>query len=244
MKRLLRKLAAWVPVPARRVARRALRRTRRTPIDWGDLRRTTPFSDVYGLDRGTSIDRFYIEQFIEEHAKDVAGHVLEVLAPEFAIAAGRKRVTSVDILDIDPSNPEATIIADLSEAESLPSERFDCFILTQTLQYVSDVGAALSNAFHSLVPGGVLLLSVPVASRLDPTAGFEDDLWRFTPAGLRRILRESIDDADVEVTSFGNVLTAVGFFLGISAEELRGAELSVVDKAFPLVACARVKRGV
>lgn len=242
MKRLLKGLWARMPVRVRRAVRSALRRTRRTPIDWGDLRRTTPFSDVYGLDRGTPIDRYYIGRFLEGHAADIGGHVLEVLSPEFALAVGRERVTSVHVLDINPSNPEATIIADLSEAESIPPERFDCIILTQTLQYVSDIDVALKNAFGSLAPGGVLLLSVPVASRLDPTAGIENDLWRFAPAGLRLTLRDNVYDADVEVTSFGNVLAAVGFFLGVSAEELRGDELSVVDEAFPLVICARVKR--
>jgi SAM-dependent methyltransferase len=230
-------------MPLRRAVQRALRRTKRTPIDWGDLRRTTPFSDVYGFDRGTPIDRFFIGHFLKEHEGDIAGHVLEVGAPEYASAVGRGRVASIDILDIDPLNPEATIIADLSEAESIPSERFDCFILTQTLQYVSDVGTAISNAVRSLVPGGVLLLSVPVTSRLDPTAGLGNDLWRFTPAGLKLLLSESIDGADVTITSFGNVLTSVAFFLGLSAEELRGDELSVIDEAFPLVVCARVKRG-
>ena len=172
---------------------------------------------------------------------DIAGHVLEVGAAEYATAVGRGRVASIDILDIDPSNPEATIIADLSEIGSIPSERFDCFILTQTIQYVSDVRTAISNAVGSLVPGGVLLLSVPVTSRLDPTAGVGNDLWRFTPAGLELVLGE-VDGADVTITSFGNVLATVAFSLGLSAEELRRDELSVIDEAFPLVVCARVKR--
>ena len=42
----------------------------------------------------------------------------------------------VEIVDIDASNADATIVADLLEPNSLPANRFDCFILTQTLQLV------------------------------------------------------------------------------------------------------------
>src|SRR5438105_201348 len=31
---------------------------------WGNLRRTTPFSDHYAFDRGTPIDRYYVAQFM------------------------------------------------------------------------------------------------------------------------------------------------------------------------------------
>ena len=53
------------------------------------------------------------------------------------------------------ATPEATIVADLSEPNSLPANRFDCFILTQTLQLVADLEAALENAWQSLTSGGV-----------------------------------------------------------------------------------------
>ena len=93
----------------------------------------------------------------------------------------------VEIVDIDPSNADATIVADLSEPNSLPANRFDCFILTQTLQLVSDLEAALENAWQSLTSGGVLLITLPGITRADPehTGG---DRWRVTPAGLDTLL--------------------------------------------------------
>lgn len=244
MKDLFTRVSGRIPLPLLRPAQRARRRVRRGRVDWGDLRRTSPFSDVYGFDRGTPVDRFFIDRFLTQHEADIAGHVLEVGSPEYASSVGRARVQRVDVLDIDPSNSEATIIADLSEQGSIPSRRFDCFVLTQTLQYVSDVGTAVRNAVDALVPGGVLLLSVPMTSRLDPTSGFRNDLWRFTPGGLELILKESAADAESRVTSFGNVLTTVAFSLGLSAEELREDELLFVDEAFPMVLCARVQRRV
>ena len=55
---------------------------------------------------------------------------------------GGPRVTGTHVLDIDPANRQATIIADLAEPDSLPAGRFHCFLLLQTLQFVSDAGIA------------------------------------------------------------------------------------------------------
>src|SRR5437762_5517842 len=44
------------------------------------LRRTSPISRLYGADRGTVIDRYYIENFLARHANDVRGVVLEIQA--------------------------------------------------------------------------------------------------------------------------------------------------------------------
>src|SRR2546430_15816546 len=45
---------------------------------WGNLRRLEPLSETFGWDRGTPIDRVYIEQFLSSHAADIDGRVLEV----------------------------------------------------------------------------------------------------------------------------------------------------------------------
>ncbi len=201
----------------------------------------TPFSDVYGADRGTPVDRFYIAQFLESHSSDVRGEVLEVRDPEYTQRFGGAAVTGSHILDVDTDNPKATVIADLSEKGSLPVAAFDCFILTQTLQYVNDVALAFQNAWHALVPGGVLLVSVPAMSRIDWTLS-EQDLWRFTPAGLAHIVRTALPPCEVEVKGYGNVVTATAFLMGLAAEELGRVELRVSDPDFPLVACAFVRR--
>ena len=42
-------------------------------IDFGDFRRLKPISSTWGFDRGTPIDRFYIDRFMQAHAHDVRG---------------------------------------------------------------------------------------------------------------------------------------------------------------------------
>jgi hypothetical protein len=48
---------------------------------WGNLRRTAPFSATFGFDRGTPIDRYYLERFLNSHRALITGRVLEVQLP-------------------------------------------------------------------------------------------------------------------------------------------------------------------
>ena len=50
---------------------------RKRAVRFGSFRRLTPISRLWGSDRGLPIDRYYLERFLERHAGDVRGHVLE-----------------------------------------------------------------------------------------------------------------------------------------------------------------------
>jgi SAM-dependent methyltransferase len=210
-------------------------------VRWGTLRRTEPVSAHWGFDRGTPVDRVYIERFLEAHADDVRGRVLEVRNPGYTTAFGRKKVTETSIVDVDPTNPQATIVVDLGVPESLPAGSHDCVLVAQTLQYVADPQAAMANLWHTLAPGGVALVTVPCTSRVDPEAP-DEDLWRFTPRGLERLIRRAGDWSELEVTGYGNVLASVAFLMGVAGEELRPSELAEQDSFFPLVVCARARK--
>src|SRR5204863_7186517 len=103
--------------------RRRLARARR-PALLGTLRRTTPLSQHYGRDRGTPIDRYYIDRFPVAERAAIRGTVLEVLNREYTERFG-EGVEHSDVLDIDPANSDATIVADLAAADVIPSNRFD-----------------------------------------------------------------------------------------------------------------------
>lgn len=208
---------------------------------WGNFRRLAPFSERYGWDRGTPVDRVYIEGFLARHAADVRGEVLEVRDSGYTERFGTA-VTGSHVLDIDPANSSATVVADLSEAGTLSQGRFDCFILTQTLQYVRDPAAALQNAWQALAPGGVLLLTVPTIARVDWPLG-ADDLWRWTPAGLRRLIADAVPGAEADVEGHGNLLAATAFLMGLAAEELTREEIGVFDPLYVVVSAARVVKG-
>lgn len=215
----------------------ALRRRRR-PLYLGSLGSTLPVDDNFGYGRGTPVDRWYIERFLGEHAADIAGRVLEVKDPGYTRRFGRA-VTQSAVVDIDPDNPCATHVADLADGGGLPDDAFDCFILTQTLQYVFDVPAALRTAHRVLRPGGVLLVTVPAVSRIRPASEDFEDYWRFTPLALRRLLEGAFGEGAISLGADGSVLSQVAFLAGLAADDLTAGELAAADPAHPLLVCAR-----
>jgi SAM-dependent methyltransferase len=243
-------LAGWRRfVPAG--ARRRLRPVRQAYVDWrrsrppklGDLRRVTPIDPNWGFERGTPIDRVYVERFIGSHAADIHGRVLEIAAPDYTNAFGRG-VERVDILMAAEGNPEATIVGDLTSAPQVPTDSFDCAIVTQTMQFIYDVSSALRTVHRILAPGGVLLATVPGLTKI---SRLEDDLygewWHFTGRSVRRLAGEVFGADNVEVATYGNVLTASGFLYGLASSDLEQAELDAHDPLYEVVIGLRAVKG-
>jgi SAM-dependent methyltransferase len=208
-------------------------------VDMGQLRRLKPVDKNFGFGRGLPVDRFYIEQFLEANAACVRGRVLEIKDDGYARRYGAGRVTEVDVLDINPDNLRATLIGDLAARGVLAENCYDCIILTQTLQYIHAVDAALSNVERALKPGGALLLTVPGISKMDENAPWH---WTFTEHSIRRLLDRHFPDATVDLQTRGNVLAATAFLQGIAAEELQEYELRYHDKDYVINIAARVIR--
>jgi SAM-dependent methyltransferase len=218
--------------PLRRLAR-PLRRVFRPFI----VLKARPYSRRYGTDRGTALDRIYIERFLAQHADAIHGEVLEVNDDNYTRMFGTS--FHAHVVDIRATNQHATLIADLCEPHSLPRAQYDCVILTQTLQFLRDPAGALANIGASLVPGGVALITVPSLSRLDLA---DLDYWRWTPLGLETLCRQALPDADVSVCAFGNAGVGAAFFVGLSAENVGRRLLGRDDPKFPVVTCARVDK--
>ena len=243
-------LAGWrrfVPASVRRRLRPARSAyvdwRRRRPVDLGALRRTTPIDPNWGFERGTPIDRVYVERFIGSHAADIRGRVLEIAAPDYTSRYGRG-VEQVDILMAKEGNPGATIVGDLADAPHIPSDSFDCAIVTQTLQFVYDVRAALATLHRILAPGGVLLVTVPGITKISPPEDEEyGEWWHYTGRSLRRLAEEAFGGDEVEVETYGNVLTAAGFLYGLAASDLKPEELDATDRLYEVIVAVRaVKR--
>jgi glycosyltransferase involved in cell wall biosynthesis len=242
---------ALVPAPFLRVTCRRIFRAlrsrlapaRRKSVRFGDLRRLHPISPNFGFDRGKPVDRRYIEDFLSRNAEAIQGRVLEIGDNAYTKQYGGARVTHSDILHIDGSNPRATLIGDLAEGDHLPSEKFDCIVLTQTLQYVFDVHKAVATLHRILKPGGVLLLTVPGVTCVDRGEWAASWYWSLSSVALSRLLRGKFGEANFSVTSYGNVLAAVAFLHGLAERELSRNELDAHDPQYPVIVAARaVKR--
>jgi len=212
-------------------------------VRFGSLRRLTPISREYGFDRGRPVDRWYIERFLAAHATDVAGHVLEIKDDEYTRRFGGARVTRSDVLCLEADDPRATIVGDLAAADHVASDTFDCAIVTQTLQLIYDVRAALRTLHRILKPGGVLLATVPGMSQTSPHADWgERWAWGFTRVSARGLVAEAFPGGDVEVRTFGNVVSAIASLHGLAAEELRPHELEHHDPEYQLSIGIRARK--
>lgn len=212
-------------------------------IQFGGLRRLQPISGVFGFDRGQCIDRYYIERFLADHSADIHGHVLEIADNKYTYRFGREGVTHSDVLHFGKGNRKATLIGDLTHREQFPHNTFDCIILTQTLQVIYEIQAAVGTLYHILKPRGVMLATVPGISHISRyDMDRWGDFWRFTTLSARRLFAEAFPPENIEVEAFGNVLVAAAFLYGIVVEELRKEELDYRDRDYEFLITIRTRK--
>jgi SAM-dependent methyltransferase len=156
---------------------------------------------------------------------------------------GGDRVMQSDVLSVVAS-PGATIVADLTCADEIPADTFDCIILTQTLQMIYDMRAALRHLYRILKPGGVLLVTSHGISKIGRRLGRDDwgEYWHITSQSAAALFAETFPDADVEVGSYGNVLTAMCALHGLASEELTPSELDHMDPDFEVIVTVRARK--
>jgi glycosyltransferase involved in cell wall biosynthesis len=219
---------------------RAVQRLRGRP---GDAARVAPISRNFGFDRGTPVDRYYIESFLSEHSGDIRGAVLEIGDDAYTRRFGGERVERSEILHVDGSNPRATIVGDLQDPACLVPDSFDCIILTQTLHLVFDMNAAIGTLHRALKPGGVLFLTVPGITQIDASGEWGGSwYWSLTALSVRRLLERRFPSAEIDVAVHGNVFAAAAFLYGLAMEELSPDDLDVKDASYPVTIAARARK--
>ena len=216
-------------------------------VDFGDLRRLQPIDPEYGYARGKVIDRYYIEKFLELYAEDVRGRVLEFSDDSYTKKYGGDKVKRSDVLHYVEGNPLATIVGDLTKADNLDSNSFDCIILTQTLQMIYDIRTSLKHLHRILKPNGVLLATSHGTSKICRTAGVDPwgEYWRFTGQSSQMLFEEYFKPGHVKVEVYGNLLSAISFLHGLAVQDITEAELNYRDPKYEVIIGVRVlKEGV
>lgn len=196
-----------------------------------------PLSEAFGEDRGKPLTRHYVEQFLAEHATDIRGACLEFEGSDYTRLYGGDAVEHADVLDLSHENPAATVVADLTAENDLPSDRYDAIICTFVLHEIFDLTRAVAELHRILKPGGVMLIAVPHVTMCEPRY---HELWRFTVQGLRELLARTFPAETTSIRAYGNSLTAAAQLRGLVAEELGAAELEFHDPRFAVAICARV----
>jgi SAM-dependent methyltransferase len=194
-----------------------------------------PLSQQWG-DRGQPLSRDYVEEFLQQFSRDIRGHCLEFQEDTYTSRFGRDAVTKLDILHREPGNPNATIVTDLTQPNTIPSSEFDCIICTYTLHVVFDLYKMISEFHRILKEEGVLLVAVP-----NITLGYPQnhELWRFMPEGLEALLVSVFGVGNVTIKGYGNSLTSAGNLRGLVAREFSRDELGHHDPRFAIVVMGR-----
>jgi glycosyltransferase involved in cell wall biosynthesis len=209
------------------------------------LRRLQPLG--HGRQHGTPIVRHYWETYLEEYRSDIRGIALEIGSTDTIRRFGGMAVSCAEAIDVSPHSPEVTVVADLSRADHVPSERYDCFINQFTMHLIYDAEAALYHSIRILKPGGVLLINFSCMdyyfpSGLDMGTGEPLFLYRwYTPIQVENLFRSlSLEPEDYTLRIYGNLFTRIAYQMNMPAEELTRRELEYVDAGHPLLICARV----
>lgn len=198
--------------------------------------KTLPISDCWGLDRGLPAHRYYLQNFLTEHRRDIRGVCLEFSDPTYLKQFGGTQVTHMDVMNLDDSSEHATVIGDVTKLEMIPSNTYDCIISTHVLNCIYDLRGAVRGLHQMLKPGGVLLVAEPQQCM---HAAEYNDMWRFVPQSIRALLHESFHPDSVDVRSYGNSLVAAAELRGLVCDEFTFEELNTHDPRFGVEICAR-----
>jgi glycosyltransferase involved in cell wall biosynthesis len=212
------------------------------PVNLGDLHRTKPFSDIFGYDRGKPLDRRYVDNFLQSNSSDIRGRVLEIGDNAYTLRYGGDQVFTSDVLNRYLGRPATTFVDDLTTGHNLPSNTFDCIVLTQTLHLIFDMPSAVATLWRILKPGGVLLLTVPWISSIDHGEWRDEWCWSISPRALERLLCGPFAPDNVQVTYYGNVLSATAFLYGLAEHELAAEDLDIHDPCYPVIVAGRATK--
>ena len=206
-------------------------------VRFGDLASVTPVSSDFGFSRGTPIDRHYIEQFLSESCSLIRGRVLEIAEDRYSSRLGGGLVEQCDVLHVGGEGAsELMIVGDLTNLSEVSDDNYDCCVLTQTLQFIYDMPAAVREVERILKPGGVCLATlngISARSRFDSERWGE--YWRITDQGAERLFAEAFLAENIEVSTFGNVFAATCFLQGLAVEDVPSEKLDSFDARYPVL---------
>jgi hypothetical protein len=205
-------------------------------IKLSEILNAKPVSTVFGFDRGTPIDRYYIEKFLNRHRSMVTGDVLEIAENLYTKKFGSGNYTS-HILHYDDSNPNATIVGDLCNTETLKQNAMNCFICTQTYNFIYNFRDAIKGSYFLLKPGGTLLATV---ASMSPISKYDadrwGDFWRFTPQSCQKMMEDYFSKEKILIEPLGNSAVTALFMKGFAIEEIKKeVDLDYNDEIYPLV---------
>jgi SAM-dependent methyltransferase len=128
-------------------------------------------------------------------------------------------------------NPRAELRGPI-EALPVDDDSFDVVLCNQVLEHADDPPRAVRELFRALAPGGRLLLSTHGTQVYHPSPA---DYWRWTHAGLEKVLRDNGEWASVSVSPASGTAACIAMLLNVYIDlAARRARLGMIAR--PVVA--------
>lgn len=200
-----------------------------------------PLNREFGFSRGTPVDRYYVESWLDQNRELVRGDVLEIAEDTYTKRFGTEGAVS-HILHVNMEK-EGVIKGNLETGEGIPQDAVDCIILTQTLPFIYDCKQVIANLYKMLRKDGTALVTtggITQISRYDMDQW--GHFWSFTTASLKRLIEESAFGGNYAMSVYGNVKAACALMYGLAAEELGEEELWYLDEDYPVSICAVLRK--
>lgn len=207
------------------------------------LERSTPFSSKFGLDRGSAIDRYFMDLFLWSNKSLIRGAVLEVGDDQYTQKYGSE-VSRCVVLNGAGRLSSEIYTGDLSNLKSMASiaGQFDCVIATNVLNFIFDFETAVKGLATLVKPNSAAVLvtvaGVSQISRFDYDRW--GDYWRFNDMSIKRVFEKYFDC--VEVAPYGNAPLAAAFIMGLAQEEIPGRLFEINDPDYQILIAVKASR--
>lgn len=195
-----------------------------------------PISRRCGYERGTPIDRYYIEKFLDLNQKYIQNKVMEVADDQYTLKY-KKNIKEAFIMHVEGWGKNVVQI-NLETGNGVPefTNSIDCFICTQTIQMIYDMKTAIKNIYQMLKQDGTALITIAGIAGISLYDYYNwGEYWRVTPKALRMIMEETFDKDKIEIFGYGNIKTTIAFLYGLCVEDLSEEDFSYDDEQFPML---------
>lgn len=200
-----------------------------------------PVSRRWGREHGTPIDRYYIENFLRKNQDVIHGDVMEVSENRYTMQFGSDIENSY-ILHVNGWG-DNVIKGNLENGDGIQENSVDCFICTQTIQFIYDISSVVSNIYRMLKPGGTALIT---ASSIVQVSMYDyihwGDYWRFTKQSLKKLFMPYFEDSNIKIDSYGNVKIATALLYGLAIEDMQKSDFQYNDEQYPIVLTAKISK--
>lgn len=203
----------------------------------------TPISRQFATERGTPVDRYYIDEFLKNNNKYICGDVLEIEDSTYTRKFGTAGINKSIVMDVSLQSDNIDFNANLETGEGIADCIADCFICTQTLMYIYDLETAVHNIMRLLKPNGVALITCSgLSQNSERCMESYGAYWGFNEAVFHKMFSKESRLELINTETYGNCKTVLAHIAGLCVEDLKEADFIMQDKCYPLVCCAVVRK--